>query len=435
MGNKMKNWIIPTTYLAIGIVCGFAIPQLEHTYLAAYTAGMSVASAQAFFGAISSGMLALIGIVFAISFVMVQFGAAAYSPRIVVMFINKPSLAHSLGLFFATFVMALSALAWTDHDGSGAVPHISQQIILALVIISLVAFALLIRSLGDLQIQNVLASIGEKGRAVIKTMFPRLPSGRAPAEISGLAVPDGLVTQVLSYAGPPRAITRFVVPKLTALAQTADAVIVMDCAVGDTIVEDTVLLRVIGGRVRLSEKALLRAVHLGVGRTFEQDPKYAIRLLVDIGIRALSPAINDPTTAVQAIDQIEDLLHRLGHSDLNAGHGYDGQGTPRLIVPMALWSDYLTLAFDEIRQYGMASVQVLRRLRAALTSLATSVGTEPRREEVLSYLRRLDAGVGGNAFDDEDTANSLREDRQGLGLSRGPGRDGLSAAMTAPVTG
>jgi uncharacterized membrane protein len=335
------------------------------------------------------------------------------------MFTNQPSLAHSLGVFFATFVMALSALAFTDHDRSGVVPYVSQQIVLVLVIISLVAFALLIRSLRDLQIQNVLASIGENGRAVIKTMFPRLPSGRAAAEISRMAVPDGPVTQVLTYGGSPRAITRFVAPELTALARTADAVIVMECAVGDTIVEDTVLLRVIGGRVRLPEKALLHGVHLGVGRTFEQDPKYAIRLLVDIGIRALSPAINDPTTAIQAIDQIEDLLHRLGHSDLNAGHCCDAQGTPRLIVPMPLWSDYLTLAFDEIRQYGMTSVQVLRRLRTALTSLATSVGTEPRREEVLRYVKRLDGGVGGNSFDDEDTANSLREDRQGLGLSRG----------------
>jgi uncharacterized membrane protein len=415
----VKSWMIPTIYLAISIVCGLTIPRLEEAYIPTYAVGLSVASAQAFFGAISSGMLALVGIVFAISFVMVQFGAAAYSPRIVIVLTNRPSLAHSLGVFFATFVMALSALAATDRDGSGAVPHISQQIVLVLVIISLVAFVLLIRSLADLQIQNVLASIGDNGRAVIKTMFPRLPSGSARVEISRIAVPDGPVTQVLIYAGRPRAITRFAVPELTALSQTADAIIVMDCAVGDTIVEDTVLLRVIGGRVRLPEKALLRGVHLGVGRTFGQDPKYAIRLLVDVGIRALSPAVNDPTTAVQAIDQIEDLLHRLGHSDLDAGHCCDVQGTPRLIVPMPLWTDYLTLAFDEIRQFGMASVQVRRRLRAALTSLATSVGTEERRDEVLRYLKRLDSGFGGSAFDDEDTANSLRQDRQGLGLSRG----------------
>jgi uncharacterized membrane protein len=100
----------------------------------------------------------------------------------------------------------------------------------------------------------------------------------------------------------------------------------------------------------------MRAVHLDRERTFEQDPKYPIRILVDIAIKALSPAINDPTTAVQTIDQIEDLLRRLGECDLDAGYASDANGIVRLIFPMPTWEDYLTLAFDEIRQYGVTSV-------------------------------------------------------------------------------
>ena len=101
----------------------------------------------------------------------------------------------------------------------------------------------------------------------------------------------------------------------------------------------------------LPEQALLRAVQVGRERTFEQDPKYPMRLLVDIAIKALSPAINDPTTAVQAIDQIEDLLRRLG-GELDAGGVADAQGVLRLVFPTPTWEDYLALAFDEIRQYG-----------------------------------------------------------------------------------
>ena len=95
----------------------------------------------------------------------------------------------------------------------------------------------------------------------------------------------------------------------------------MACAVGDTLVEDSVILRVHGTKEPLAEKRLTKAID----RTFEQDPKYAIRLLVDIAIKALSPAINDPTTAVQALDQIEDLLLRLGRRDL------DSAGQPRSV--------------------------------------------------------------------------------------------------------
>ena len=105
-------------------------------------------------------------------------------------------------------------------------------------------------------------------------------------------------------------------------------------------------------------------------RTFEQDPKYPIRLLVDIAIKALSPAINDPTTAVQTIDQLEDLLHRLGSADLDAGYVSDKNGALRLVFPTPTWEDYLTLSFDEIRQFGSSSIQVTRRMRSALSSVS-----------------------------------------------------------------
>ena len=99
----------------------------------------------------------------------------------------------------------------------------------------------------------------------------------------------------------------------------------------------------------------MRAVQLAFERTSEQDPKYPIRLLVDVAIKALSPAINDPTTAVQAIDQIEDLLRRLGGHDLDAGYAHDADGVLRLIFPMPTWEDYLVLAFDEIRHCGFGT--------------------------------------------------------------------------------
>ena len=169
---------------------------------------------------------------------------------------------------------------------------------------------------------------------------------------------------------------------------------------------------------RLPEPALTRAIRLATSRTFEQDPKYAIRLLVDIAIRALSPAINDPTTAVQALDQIEDLLRRLGRRQLDAGYARDTTGTIRVTFPMPTWEDYLALSFDEIRQFGASSVQVVRRLRSALVGLSETIAAEDRRKAVLQYLDHLNRGVGRSTFDGQDQAAALLEDRQGLGLSR-----------------
>ncbi len=174
-------------------------------------------------------------------------------------------------------------------------------------------------------------------------------------------------------------------------------------------------------RAPLPEDALLSAVRLGRERTFEQDPKYPIRLLVDIAIKALSPAINDPTTAVQTIDQLEDLLRRLGAAELDAGYAADENGALRLVFPTPTWEDYLTLAFDEIRQFGSSSVQVMRRMRSALVGLTDSLPSEERVKAVRRYLEHLDHVIEASPFDVEDQRMARQEDRQGIGLSRRQG--------------
>jgi uncharacterized membrane protein len=210
------------------------------------------------------------------------------------------------------------------------------------------------------------------------------------------------------------------VDSLVAPARQAGGTIVMASAVGDTLVEGAVLLRVHDARTPLPEDALLSAVRLGRERTFEQDPKYPIRLLVDIAIKALSPAINDPTTAVQTIDQLEDLLRRLGSAELDAGCVADESGALRLLFQTPTWEDYLTLAFDEIRQFGPSSIQVLRRMRSALVGLLDSLPSQERVEAVRRYLKHLDHVIEASPFDLEDQRMALQEDRQGIGLSRRP---------------
>jgi len=219
------------------------------------------------------------------------------------------------------------------------------------------------------------------------------------------------------HRGDPAAIQKIDVPRLVALAEREGAVIAMAWAVGDTVVEGMPLLRVHGEGRPIAEVRLRRLVRLGAERTFEQDPKYAIRILVDIAIKALSPAINDPTTAVQALDQVEDLLLRLGRVDLSAGLVRDARGSLRLVFPVPKWEDFLVLAFDEIRYCGASSIQVMRRLRALLQDLKEHVPPE-RRPALQRYLERVDNGIRRTFEDVDDRKDALEEDRQGLGLSR-----------------
>jgi len=430
-GLRIPLWMVPMCYTVGSVLLGLTLPRLEHFYgsgysvsVGEYTLALSVTSTQALLSSVASGMMALTAIVFSIAYITVQFSSMAYSPRLALYFARDPALFHSFGVFIATFVYALVTLAWVDRSSSGAVPILSVLLVSILLIVSMFLFARLVRGLNDLQVTNTLHAVGDRGREVIREMFERLDE-RPDIDRQDGGVPPILsildpVKQTLTYHGHPRAIANLNIASLVRQAQAAGAVIVMDCAVGDTLVDDSVLLRVHGGHQWLSEPQLLAAIDLQRERTFEQDPKYPIRLLVDIAIKALSAAINDPTTAVQAIDQLEDLLRRLGQRDLDAGYGRDESGTLRLIFPMPNWEDYLRLSFDEIRHYGSNSVQVMRRLRAALAGISGSVPSAARKEAVQRYMKQLDTVIKRSHLDAQDRAVATQEDRQGLGLSRKP---------------
>ena len=419
---------VPMMYAMSAVVVGLALPRLERRFFPDLTVGVDPGAALAILTAIASGMMGLTAIVFSIAFVMVQFSATAYSPRLVIWLARSAVINHSIGLFTATFVYSLAAVAWINRDGSGVIPPISVWFAVLLLLASLLLFVLLVERVGMLQVTRVLAFAGDEGRKVIERMYGtpfrdrRDPGTHAapPSEASAAALP---VVQTLSHHGAPGVVQAVDTEALIALAAKAGGVVVMTVAVGDTVMDGMPILRVYGTGPAPALDTLLDAVELGPERTFEQDPKYAIRILVDVAIKALSPAINDPTTAVQALDQIEDLLLRLGRCDLDVGRMRDAAGHLRLDMPVPSWDDLVGLALDEIRFCGATSVQVMRRIRALLQDLRAQV--LPERLAALEYfLLRVDKGIRRDFADADDQRDALELDRQGLGMAREqPGPD------------
>jgi uncharacterized membrane protein len=416
--SKLPFWTTPMLYAGVTIVLGLTFPRLEYHYLGAYRHGMTVSVAIAVFSSIASGMLALTGIVFSLAFVIVQFSSIAYSPRLVLWFNQDPIIAHAMGVFTATFIYSLSALGWVDRGGSGRVPFFSTWLVIILVVASVMFLGLLVQRLALLQVVGAMRFISHKGREVIGEIYPLLPQQRTLEDSTKPVAADLPVTQAVIHSGEPMAIAKYDLQKLVGLAKRAEGVIVMPFAVGDIVMEGEAFLTLQGGRVLLPEHALRLGVRLERQRTFEQDPKYALRLLVDIAIKALSPAVNDPTTAVQALNQIEDLVRRVGKRHLEVGEVKDETGAIRLIFPTATWEDFLSLAFDEIRLYGANSLQVMRRLRTTLYDVLAEVAPE-RQEAVRHYIQHLDISLKNCITDTEDQTTALQQDRQGLGLTRG----------------
>lgn len=320
-------------------------------------------------------------------------------------------MSHAIGVFTATFLYALVALAWVDRSGSGRVPLGGIAVVTALLVISIIMFIGLIQRVSMLQVTRMLIFTGDRGREIIECLYPPLVTPPSPISAAICHAPN---VQTIVHHGHPQIVQAVDVPALVNIASRADCVIEFTAAVGDSVLDSTLILRVFG---LLSEAPLRSAIDLGGERTFERDPKYAIRLLVDIAIKAPSPAINDPTTAVQALDQIEDLLLRLGRRRLEIGAFRDSDGKLRILIAFPSREDFLRLAFDEICSYGANSVQVMRRMRALISEMI-SILPEERHHALRYWQQRLQSTIERSFGGTEDKLDASAEDRQGLGTSR-----------------
>jgi uncharacterized membrane protein len=184
--------------------------------------------------------------------------------------------------------------------------------------------------------------------------------------------------------------------------------------VGDAVAVGDPLFRIIPESANLPAEALYQEVALGQERTLEQDPTFAFRILVDIANKGLSPAINDPTTAVLAIDQIHHLLREVGSRNLDDERVRDTTGRLRLFYRTPDWQDFVHLAVTEIRHFGGASIQIARRLRAMLEHLIGALPKE-RTELLRQELKVLDRTTERSFKEPEDRALADVGDVQGVG--------------------
>ena len=219
---------------------------------------------------------------------------------------------------------------------------------------------------------------------------------------------DHIASEFDATAAPPvlfeqaGAIQAIHLSGLVATAAEHDCLTILSRTAGDFVAPGDVFVEIktrVGGKPFLSPdpKQLRGLVALGVERTIEQDPAFALRIIVDIGIKALSPAVNDPTSAVQILDYIETFLHRICTADLRDQYPYaDRTGIPRVEIPGRTWAVYLQLAVTEIRTYGTHSVQVCRRLRSLLNGLLV-VAAPDRREAIQAELSLLDESIANGS--------------------------------------
>jgi uncharacterized membrane protein len=302
---------------------------------------------------------------------------------------------------------------------------------------SIVAFIVLIDySAKLLRPVSLVRRVCEQGIEVIKSVYPdptrnvaaspRKRTRRFPLWGSGRATlhtrPDtkhGSPDRIIHYPGNSGIVLAVNLQGLVAEAQRADSIIEVVPQVGDFLAADEPLFFVYGNAGAVDDRKLLELIALGSERTMEQDPMFSFRIEVDIALKALSPAINDPTTAVLAIDQLHRLLRTVGNRTLHAHEITDSAGRPRVVFRTPNWEDFVHITFREIRQCGAGSMQIARRLRAMGLNLIETL-PEHRHPQLREELELLDRAIAQRSMLPEDVALGRIPDSQGLGGARQP---------------
>ena len=405
-------WLVPVLGGIAGTLCGIAAAESGRLWEPPDGWTYSAGTAQAVLASVVGASVGLTGFVVTVGVLIVQMATGTFSARYMRIFYRDRLLKAVLAMLVGTLTFSYGLLRRVEQDSVPSLGVTLAGFFLATGVLLFLVF--LNRSIHRLRPVAVAALVAQAGRRSFLDLLHEVEEADAPVHVLGAYVsrtPPTLVVPSL-HAGAVQALDT---TGLTRFARERDCLIVVRPAVGDFVSQGAALFEVYGAGPLDDATAarLLSMIVLGVERTIEQDPAFAIRVMVDIAIRALSPAVNDPTTAVQVINHLGDLLHRIGATDFRAEPARSA-GTGRVLVAVRGWEEYLALGVTEIRAYGASSVQVARRLRAMLEELHGAVLPE-YRASVEDELARLDAAVALALSSSPDFDRARTADRQGLG--------------------
>jgi uncharacterized membrane protein len=365
-------------------------------------------------GIVAAAMISFIVLFFSVLMLTVQIASSALTPRIIARPFRSLILKASLGLFVFTLITSMALVVRPANEAV----EITTTIVIVLTVASTCVFLYVVEHVSkQLRPVTVMADVASEGIRVIRTVYPALLGQENGIEEKQDESWHEAPSQVLFYRGKPGVVLSFDLKALIALAVQENCTIELVPQVGDFLNIDEPLFRLYRTAKPISSEEMLRYIALGRERTLEQDPAFAFRIIVDIALKALSPAINDPTTSVLAIDQIHILLHEVGVRRLDKGLVRDPGGEIRMIYHTPDWEDFVGLAITEVRQFGGGSIQVVRRMRAMLENLISTLPAS-RSAELRRALALLRVTVDRGFLLPEDKIRAEIPDFQGLGGHR-----------------
>lgn len=399
-------WFVPTLMAVTAIALAFIMLTLDRGGLSGpieelgwlYTGGTD--GARAVLSAVAGSMITVAGTVFSITIVALQLASSQFGPRILRNFMQDTGNQLVLGTFIATFTYCLLVLRTIRGDGDGYdrfVPQLSVTFGMVLAIISLGVLIYFIHHASTLiQASHVISRVSTELEDTIERLFPeKIGHGLSEHKRQVVEIPAGFDSQACpikaSGSGYLQAIED---EKLMKIACKHKLLLRLKYRPGKFVVQDSDLVIVWPGE-RVNRKLtdqLNNAFILGNERTEQQDVEFPINQLVEIAIRAISPSINDPFTAIRCIDRLGVGLSHLAQRDFPSPQRYDEDNILRVIVEPVTFAELTDAAFNQIRQYGSSDVAVTIRLLEAIAAIAPYTRNNRDRTVLLRHANMIKNG-------------------------------------------
>jgi len=405
---RSSLWFVPFIAILFELVATRLVHWLD-AGLGWKLMGFTAPGAQALFQAVVTATLSFMVFTFASLLVAIQIASAQLTPRIIATtLLRNDVVKYTVGLFVFALFFALSAQNRIEKD----VYQLVTFLVALFGVFSFAAFFFLIDYASRLlRPISILTNVGDRGLEVIERVYgvPSLGSDITKSK----SLKPGEPVRVIEHQGRSTVLA-VNLELLAAAAERSNGAIEFVPQVGDFVSLSDPLFKLYGGASSIDEATLRSAVAFGTERSMEQDPTFAFRIVADIALKALSPAINDPTTAVLAIDQLHRMLRAVGRRHLRTEEISDKSGTLRLIFRTPNWEDFVHLAFSEIRSCGSNNLQIVRRLRAMIQNLLQTLPLH-RHAALNQQLSLLDREIAKNFSYPEELALARVPDTQGLG--------------------
>ncbi len=415
---RSSFWFVPATMACLAVALAFSCVALDRTFtddwlqLVGWSYSGGAEGASLVLSTVAGSMIAIAGTVFSMTLVALSLASSQLGPRLMRNFMRDTANQVVLGTFVATFVYCLLVLRTIRRaDEVAFVPHLSVSIGVLLAIVSVGVLIYFIHHISvSIQADQVVARVGRELDGGIDSLFPGdfgSPGSDASRPIIEANLPavfagDAAVVSALND-GYLQLIDADV---LMALASKEDLLIRLERRPGHYLIKGRAMLMVWPAeRVTETLTAKLQAAFvLGNQRTAAQDVEFSFQQLVEIALRALSPGINDPFTAVACVDRLGSALCRLARRDIPSPLRYDSEGRLRVIAPGSTFTGIVDTAFNQIRQSGRSNPAVVIRMLDAIGEIADHVHCSQDADCLQRHVNMIIKGAREAVPDPEDVS-------------------------------